>query len=77
MNPTQDPILYVALELSSRDFRVVSGVPGGRRRQKAVPCGNIEALTREVDAARKRAEVPKTTRIVCCYEAGSDKHWLS
>ena len=83
MTPTQKtkglmtvPILYIAVEVSTKDWVVFSSVAGGRRRHKVVPAGNLEALVAELQAARKKAGLPETAEIVSCYEAGFSGFWL-
>jgi transposase len=69
------PVLYMALELSNRTWRLAFG-DGARRRQVSVPAADLAALAGAVAKAKERFEMPASARVVSCYEAGRDGFWL-
>jgi transposase len=69
------PVLYMALELSDKTWKVVFG-DGVRRRQVAVPAADLAKLACAVAKAKERFEMPASARVVSCYEAGRDGFWL-
>jgi transposase len=83
MNPTTHetegnasaPVLYMALELSNRSWRLAFG-DGARRRQVSVPAADLASLAGAVAKAKERFKMPASARVVSCYEAGRDGFWL-
>ena len=83
MNPTPHetegsapaPVLYMALELSNRSWRLAFG-DGAKRRQVSVPAADLAALAGAVAKAKERFKMPASARVVSCYEAGRDGFWL-
>lgn len=72
-----EDVLFVALELSKKTWKVGSTVaPAQRPREKNVPGGKLAALEEEIRRAKKRFGLPETAQVVCCYEAGRDGHWI-
>ena len=69
------PVLYMALELSNTTWKVVFG-DGARRRQVAVPAGELMKLQEAVVEAKQRFALGSATRVLSCYEAGRDGLWL-
>ena len=67
-------VLYMALELSNTTWKVVFG-DGARRRQVAVPAGELVKLQQAVAEAKKRFGLASSTRVLSCYEAGRDERW--
>jgi len=63
------PVLYMALELSNRSWRLAFG-DGARRRRVSVPAADLAALAGAVAKAKERFEMPAAARVVSCYEAG-------
>jgi len=68
-------VLYMALELSNTTWKVVFG-DGARRRQVAVPAGELVKLQQAVAEAKERFGLASSTRVLSCYEAGRDGFWL-
>lgn len=68
-------VLYMALELSNTTWKVVFG-DGVRRRQVAVPAGELVKLQQAVAEAKERFGLASATRVLSCYEAGRDGFWL-
>jgi len=83
MNPTTHgsegnaaaPVLYMALELSNRSWRLAFS-DGAKRRQGSVPAADLAALANAVAKAKERFRLPVSARVVSCYEAGRDGFWL-
>jgi len=83
MNPTTHategsaaaPVLYMALELSNKTWRLAFG-DGAKRRQMSVPAADLAALGCAVAKAKERFKMPASARVVSCYEAGRDGFWL-
>ena len=69
------PILYMAMELSNKQWRLVFG-DGSKRRRVAVEAGYREQLGEAVAKAKEKFGLPGDTRVVSCYEAGRDGFWL-
>lgn len=71
-----EPVLYMALELSERSWKVLFGTPEGKRRERNVPAREVGLLFEELAAARRRLGLPCGVRVVSCYEAGREGFWL-
>ena len=69
------PVLYMALELSNKTWRLALS-DGAKRRQVAVPAADLMKLTEAVAKAKERFGMPASARVVSCYEAGRDGFWL-
>ena len=63
------PVLYMALELSNRSWRLAFG-DGAKHRQVSVPAADLAALGGAVAKAKERFKMPASVRVVSCYEAG-------
>jgi len=70
-----EAMLYMALELSNKTWRVTFG-DGARRRQVSVPAGDLAKLREALSQAKERFGLPALTPVVSCYEAGRDGFWL-
>jgi transposase len=70
--------VYVAFELSKAKWKLGIVVPGSEKMSRfTIAGGDLTALTARLAAARAKAErCCVTVRIVSCYEAGFDGHWL-
>ncbi len=69
------PVLYMALELSNKSWRLALS-DGSRRRQVSVPAADLMKLAEAVAKAKERFAMPASVRVVSCYEAGRDGFWL-
>jgi transposase len=69
-------VLYMALELSASKWRI--GLADGKRSasQHTVAAGDLAALLRVIDKAKKRCRLSAAVRVTSCYEAGRDGFWL-
>jgi transposase len=70
--------VYVAFELSKSKWRLEIEVPGARTMSRyQIDGGDLAALSNLLAKAREKAEqLGKPVRILSCYEAGYDAHWL-
>ena len=69
------PVLYMALELSNKSWRLAFG-DGTKHRQASVPAADLAKLAEAVAKAKERFKLPASARAVSCYEAGRDGFWL-
>jgi transposase len=70
--------VYVAFELSKSKWKLGVMLPGSEKMSRyTIAGGDLAALTARLAAARtKAARCGNPVRIVSCYEAGFDGHWL-
>jgi transposase len=72
-----DRVLYVALELSNRTWKLGMSVGFGQKaRERNVPAGDLVRFSEEIHQAKKRFGLPKAAPVYSCYEAGRDGFWL-
>ena len=69
------PVLYMALELSNKSWRLTFG-DGTKPRQVSVPAADLAKLACAVAKAKEHFGMPTSARVVSCYEAGRDGFWL-
>jgi transposase len=71
------PVLYLAFELSSGQWKVASSTARGQRaRLVTVPARNTAGILREIARAKTRFGLSESTPVFSCYEAGRDGFWL-
>lgn len=70
--------VYVAFELSKAKWQLGVMLPGAEKMSRyRIDGGNLAELSSVLATARARAErLGKPVRILSCYEAGLDGHWL-
>jgi transposase len=70
--------IYVVFELSKSKWQLGVQLPGGEKMsQYRIDGGDLSALAMLLAKARGKAEqLGKPIRIVSCYEAGFEGHWL-
>jgi transposase len=71
--------VHVAFELSKNTWKVGILLPGSAKSSHyAIAGGDLAELTKLLALARERAERSsgKPIRMLSCYEAGYDGHWL-
>jgi transposase len=70
--------VHLAFELSKAKWKLGVMLPGSAKMSRyTIAGGDLAALTERLAAARtKAARTGKPVRIVSCYEAGFDGHWL-
>jgi len=69
-------VLYMALELSDKKWKVALSAGGIKVRQYGVEGGNRAELLAVIEKAKQRFGVVGPLKVVCCYEAGRDGFWL-
>lgn len=70
--------VYVAFELSKSKWQIAVRTPGSEKLSRyRIDGGDLAALSGLLARARTKAEqVGRPVRILSCYEAGLDGHWL-
>ena len=73
----RDAVLFAAFELGAKHWKLAmtSGL-GVAPAVKTVPAGDMAAVARVLEAARRRYELAVTAPVVSCYEAGRDGFWI-
>jgi transposase len=71
-----EQVLYMALELSDRTWKVLFAAPSGRRRERTVAARDLAQLLAEIAEAKRKLGLVAGARVVSCYEAGRDGFWL-
>jgi transposase len=71
----EDAVLYMAMELSNSKWKL--GFSNGvKLRRKTIVARDRSGLLAEVALAKAKLQLPLEARVVCCFEAGRDGHWL-
>ena len=71
------PVLYLALDLGTRDWKLAFTVGLGQKpRLKTITARSTLSLVLEIKAAKRRFGLPEDAPVICCYEAGRDGFWL-
>lgn len=74
---TETETLYLAQELGGSTWKLGFTVSLGRKpRLVTIPAGDVARLASEIDKAKHRFGLSESARVVSCYEAGRDGHWL-
>ncbi len=72
-----DGDLYLAFELGSPNWILGFSVGMGQKpRRRAIAARDLQALQKEIVAAKKRFHLQEDARVLSCYEAGRDGFWL-
>jgi len=73
----EPPALYLALELANRSWKLgFSTGLGQKARIRSVPARDLDALQREITAARRRFRLDDSVPVISCFEAGRDGFWI-
>ena len=72
-----EPALYVAFELSAKAWKlaVTSGF-GVAPWLRTVPSGDLRGVSRAINQAKTRFDLPASAGVASCYEAGRDGFWI-
>jgi len=75
---TEYATVCVAFELSKAKWKLGVVLPGSEKTSRyTIDGGDLVALSARLSAARAKAErLGKPVRVLACYEAGLDAHWL-
>lgn len=68
-------VLYMALELSHKSWRIVFS-DGGKERHVSMEARNLLRLGEEIRKAKGKFGLPEGVVVKSCYEAGRDGFWL-
>jgi transposase len=68
-------VLYMAMELSNRKWKLGFG-NGVKLRRKSIEARDRVRLLEEVVLAKRKLNLPAEAKVVCCFEAGRDGHWI-
>jgi transposase len=68
-------VLYMAMELSNSKWKLGFG-NGAKIRCKSIDARDRRRCVAEVVLAKLKLKLPADTRVVCCFEAGRDGHWI-
>jgi transposase len=72
---TEHATVYVVFELSKAHWRLGVLLPGSQKISRyTIAGGDLAALSARLTALRRKVGTP--VRILSCYEAGLDAHWL-
>ncbi len=74
-NSTEKQVLYIALELSSKRWKLTFG-DGQRKREKTIGARNRDEFRAELEKARKHFKLTEDVEMYSCYEAGRDGFWI-
>ncbi|HYH79783.1 MAG TPA: IS110 family transposase [Longimicrobium sp.] len=67
----------MGLELGATEWKMAfSPGLGQQPRHRVVAAGDLEAVKKEIEAAKARFGLPRDVRVVSCYEAGRDGFWI-
>jgi len=69
-------VLYMAMELGDKRWRLVFSDGGAKRRHETVEAGRRMQLVEAVSKAKANFHLLPEARVVSCYEAGRDGFWL-
>jgi transposase len=76
-NTTSAQVLYVAFELGWSSWKLASTIGAGQKpRLRTVRPRDTDAVINEIRDAKRRFNLPPTTPVMSCYEAGRDGFWL-
>jgi len=70
-----EPVLYIAMELSNKQWKLVLG-DGVKRRRVTIEAGHLAQLGEAITKAKEKFCLPGDARVLSCYEAGRDGFWL-
>lgn len=68
-------VLYMAMELSNSKWKLGFG-NGSKLRRKSIDARDRQRCLEEVALARRKLKLAADARVVCCFEAGRDGHWI-
>jgi transposase len=68
-------VLYMAMELSNGTWKLAMS-NGEKIRKITVEARDLAGLCKAIDIAKEKLNLPKTAKVVSCYEAGRDGFWI-
>ena len=73
---SSEPRLYMAFELSHREWKLAFGVGPRNPRIVTIPARDLARLEKEIGRAKERLGLPGEAQVHSCFEAGRDGFWL-
>lgn len=73
---SQEKSLFVALELSNKNWKLAFG-DGSATRERSMKARDEALLLKEVAAAKTKLHLPVEAPVIVCYEAGRDGFWIA
>jgi transposase len=74
-NSTREGILYMAMELSDKKWKLAFS-EGSKERLRNIDAGEMLALCKEIAEAKEKFGLDEATKVISCYEAGRDGFWI-
>jgi len=74
-NSTREGILYMAMELSDKKWKLAFS-DGSKERLRNIDAGEMLALCKEIAEAKEKFGLDEATKVISCYEAGRDGFWI-
>lgn len=68
--------LYIAFELSHKEWKLAFGIGGKNARIVSVGARNVEDLNAEIEKAKNKFKLTPDCPVFSCYEAGRDGFWI-
>lgn len=69
--------LFLAFELSNKQWKLGFTIGFAQdARIRTINAGDLEALQKEIGAAKERFALPQDAPVLSCYEAGRDGFWI-
>ncbi|MDQ3566393.1 MAG: IS110 family transposase [Pseudomonadota bacterium] len=69
-------VLYMAMELSDKCWKLVFSDGGEKRRHETMEAGHRMELVEAIRKAKEKFDLSSEAKVVSCYEAGRDGFWL-
>lgn len=76
MNASPERIMYMAMELSNKEWKLVFTTTGGKLRLRTMAARQLTRLLAEIATAKEKLGLPKEARVRSCFEAGRDGFWI-
>jgi transposase len=73
---TAERVLYMAMELSDKHWKLVFSDGGEKRRHETMEAGHRIELVEAIKKAKEKFGLSPEAGVVSCYEAGRDGFWL-
>jgi transposase len=71
-----EQVLYIAMELSDKHWKLVFSDGGEKRRHETIEAGHRIELVEAIKKAKEKFGLSPEAKVVSCYEAGRDGFWL-
>jgi len=76
MDTVKTPVMYMAMELSKKTWKLGFGIGEQKHRIVNVEAGDLLALELAIEQAKERFQLPHDAKVRSCYEAGRDAFWI-